>query len=90
MGEDYGGGLWDFIGVVWIRTRMSDSGILFFICSRFSYITDCEDAQVDLRLGCLHATAIRYIQTGINKANPDKTSQSPQSCSNAKLCGIKF
>ena len=67
----------------------------FFICSRFSYsyflvLTDCTDAQVDLCLCCLHATAIRYIRNGVNKANPDKTSQSPQSCSNAKLCGNKF
>ena len=49
------------------------------ICSR----ADCADAQVDLRLCCLHATAIRYIRNGVNKANPDKTSRSPQSCSNA-------
>ena len=27
------------VGVVWISTRMSDGGILFFIFSRFSYHT---------------------------------------------------
>ena len=78
------------VGVVWIRTHMSDGGMLFFICSRFSYLTDCADTQVDLRLCCLHATAIRYIRNGVNKANPDKTSRSPQSCSNANCVELSL
>ena len=53
------------VGVVWICTRMSDGGILFFICSRFS--NSCT-------MGCTHvrgdnpralASGLSYVQ--VNK-----------------------
>ena len=56
------------VGVVWIRTRMSDGGILFFIF--FLHVTglaitlSSADALADLRLCCLHATKSSFSQQG--------------------------
>ena len=60
---------------------------LAIILSRAKQLPGCAVWSAPL---LFNATATRYIRNGVNKANPDKTSRSPQSCSTAKLCGIKF
>ena len=59
------------VGVVWICTRMSDGGILYFICylpflhvTGLAIILSSADAQADLRLCCLHATKSSFLQQG--------------------------
>ena len=57
------------VGVVLIRTRMSDGGILFFIfpflhVTGLAIILSSADAQADLRLCCLHATKSSFSQQG--------------------------
>ena len=57
------------VGVVWIRTRMSDGGILFFYLP-FLHVTGLAiilysaDAQAYLRHCCLHATKSSFSQQG--------------------------
>ena len=66
------------VGVVWIRTRMSDGGIYFL--SSFLHLTglaiilSSADAQADLRLCCLHATKPSFSQQGTYGINPDRMS----------------
>ena len=55
------------VGVVWIRTRMSDGRIFYFHFLHVAYflkLTDYADAQADLRLCCLHATKSSFSQQG--------------------------
>ena len=55
------------VGVVWIRTRMSDGRIFYFPFLHVAYflkLTDYADAQADLRLCCLHATKSSFAQQG--------------------------
>ena len=55
------------VGVVWIRTRMSDSRIFYFHFLHVAYflmLTDYADVQADLRLCCLHATKSSFSQQG--------------------------
>ena len=55
------------VGVVWIRTRMSDGIIFYFHSLHVAYflrLTDYADAQADQRLGCLHATKSSFSQQG--------------------------
>ena len=57
------------VGVVCIRTRMSDGGILFFYLpflhlKGLAIILSSADAQADLRLCCLHATKSSFSQQG--------------------------
>ena len=55
------------VGVVWIRTRMSDGRIFYFHFLHVAYVlklTDYADAQADLRLCCLRATKSSFSQQG--------------------------
>ena len=56
------------VGVVWIRTRLSDGNFIFHLpflhVTGLAIILSSADAQADLRLCCLHATKSSFTQQG--------------------------